>query len=61
MTENDGETLVPWKHLPVSEPVLAGEFSHEVHRAKGWPIWYPAMITIVAGILIRGAPAAGYG
>jgi hypothetical protein len=49
MTEAD-ETLVPWKNLPVSEPVLAGDGSKEVHETSGWTIWYPALITVVAGV-----------
>ena len=50
MNEDAGETLVPWKNLPVSEAVLAGDFSKEVHKERGWTIWFSAMITVVAGV-----------
>lgn len=53
MTEE--EQVVPWKNLPVSEPVLAGQFSREFHEEKGWPIWYPALITVVAEVTTQEA------
>ena len=49
------ETLVPWKNLPVSEPVLAGDGSKEFHRDLGWTIWYPAMITVIATVYTQEA------
>jgi hypothetical protein len=55
MSEAKDEKLVPWKHLPVSEPVLAGDGSKEFHRDRGWTIWYPAMLTVVAEITTQDA------
>lgn len=55
MTDEQAETMVPWKNLPVSEPVLAGDFSKEVHHERGWTIWFPAMITVVAGVYTQEA------
>ena len=48
--EEAEEKPVPWKNLPVSEPVLAGQYSREFHQELGWPIWFPAMITVVAEV-----------
>lgn len=53
--EVSGEILIPWKNIPVSEPVLAGEFSDRIKREKGWPVWNPAMISVVAGVLTTEA------
>lgn len=55
MTEANDFELVPWKNLPVSEPVLAGDASKEQHQQRGWTIWYPAMITVIAGITTQEA------
>jgi hypothetical protein len=55
MSETNKELPVPWKHLPVSEPVLAGDGSKEFHRDRGWTIWYPAMLTVVAEITTQDA------
>jgi len=49
------EVLIPWKNIPVSEPVLPGEFSDRMKREKGWPIWNPAMISVVTGMLTTEA------
>jgi hypothetical protein len=55
MTDANDEKLVPWKHLPVSEPVLAGDGSKEFHRDRGWTIWYPAMLSVIAGVATQEA------
>lgn len=55
MADNDNIELVPWKNLPVSEPVLAGDASKELHQQRGWTIWYPAMITMIAGVTTQEA------
>lgn len=45
------EIVVPWKNIPVSEPVLPGEFSDRFHEEKGWPVWHPALVSVVAGVM----------
>jgi hypothetical protein len=49
------ETLVPWKNIPVSEPVLPGEFSRQMRAERGWPVWNPALVSVVAGVLTTEA------
>ena len=41
---------VPWKTIPVSEPVLPGEFSARLRQERGQPVNWAFLITTVAGI-----------
>ena len=51
----DVEVVVPWRTIPVSEPVLPGEFADQFKREKGWPIWHPALVSVVAAVLTSEA------
>ena len=60
MTQNDirpDETIVdvPWKTIPVSEPMLPGEFSARLRQERGQPVYWTAMITTIAGISTTAA------
>jgi len=45
------ETIdVPWKTIPVSEPVLPGEFSARLRQERGQPVNWAFLITTAAGI-----------
>ena len=46
---------VPWKTVPVSEPVLPGEFSAALRAQRGQPIYWTALITTIAGISTTAA------
>jgi hypothetical protein len=46
---------VPWKNIPVSEPILPGDVSRQMRRERGYPVWNPAMISVVAGVLTTEA------
>lgn len=52
MTEQDAEQAVevPWHTVPVSEPVLPGEFSARLRRERGHPIYVPALLATIAGV-----------
>ncbi len=51
-----GEVVdVPWKTVPVSEPVLPGEFSSDLRAQRGQPIYWTALITTIAGITTTAA------
>ena len=41
---------MPWKTIPVSEPVLPGEFSAKLRRERGQPVNWAFLITTAAGI-----------
>ena len=41
---------VPWKDVPVSEPVLPGEESAAERREKGYPVYTLALVSTIAGI-----------
>ena len=43
-------TEVPWQDVPISEPVLPGEESAELRRAKGFPVYALALVSTIAGI-----------
>jgi hypothetical protein len=43
-------TEVPWKTLPISEPVLPGEESAERQGSTGYPIYVLALISVIASI-----------
>jgi hypothetical protein len=55
MEHPSDETLVPWKNVPVSEPVLPGEFSRRLRQERGWPVWVPALVSVVTGCLTSEA------
>ena len=46
---------VPWKTIPVSEPVLPGEFSAALRAERGQPVAWAFLITTVAGITTTAA------
>jgi hypothetical protein len=41
---------VPWKDVPVSEPVLPGEESAAERREKGFPVYTLALVSTIAGM-----------
>jgi len=41
---------VPWRTLPISEPLLPGERSTALREAQGWPVYVPALIATLAGV-----------
>ena len=55
MSFEPDEMMVPWKNVPVSEPVLPGEFSRQMRRERGWPVWVPALVSVVTGRLTSEA------
>jgi hypothetical protein len=46
---------VPWKTVPVSEPVLPGEFSAALRAVRGQPVAWAFLITTMAGITTTAA------
>jgi hypothetical protein len=41
---------VPWRIVPVSEPVLPGEESSELRRQRGYRVYVPALISVIADV-----------
>lgn len=41
---------VPWKVVPVSEPVLPGEASAHLREERGFPVYVPALISVIADV-----------
>jgi alkanesulfonate monooxygenase SsuD/methylene tetrahydromethanopterin reductase-like flavin-dependent oxidoreductase (luciferase family) len=71
MTEDAIE--VPWRVVPVSEPLLPGEFSAELRAQRGRSVYFAALVSVIAGVSttearrlveegavsVDGAPATG--
>jgi hypothetical protein len=46
---------VPWKTIPVSEPLLPGEFSAALRQQRGQPVYWTALITTIANVSTTAA------
>src|SRR5437773_5602140 len=52
----DAEVIeVPWRTVPVSEPLLPGEASAAVRERDGWTIFMPALISVIANVTTSAA------
>jgi hypothetical protein len=46
---------VPWRTVPVSEPLLPGEASAAVREREGWTIFMPALVSVIANVTTSAA------
>jgi RNA-binding protein YlmH len=50
VTDEPDVIEVPWAHVPVSEPLLPGEFSAELRAQRGRSVYYTALVSVIAGV-----------
>jgi hypothetical protein len=46
---------VPWKTIPVSEPLLPGEFSAALRQERGQPVYWTALVTTITELTTTAA------